>query len=145
MTDEREVDGRRQADAGEDTSRRTVSPEEVVRSYWEQIWHRGHLEALEDLVAEPIKRHTLEGSETISRAELRARLIEVRKAVRFNEVVWDALVQSGTSVWVRLTLRGVSLASSSPMTVTWMAQYRVEQGRIAELWALHQPGVDWSR
>ena len=119
--------------------------EEAVRGYWNRVWVEGDLDALDELFADRILRHTSEGSETLTCAELRRRLAGARQAVRISEVSFDALAAHGASVWVRLTLRGVSLATSSPMTLAWMAQYRIERGRIAELWALHQPGVDWSR
>ncbi|MCY4663835.1 MAG: nuclear transport factor 2 family protein, partial [Acidimicrobiaceae bacterium] len=65
-------------------------------------------------------------------------------AVRASEVSFDAITAEGATVWVRLTMRGVSLATAAPMVLVWLAQYRIEGGRIVELWALHQPGADWS-
>lgn len=123
----------------------SATAEEVVRSYWERIWRHGQLDALNDLVADPIIRHTSDGSQRLTRAELRALVAEIRMSVRFNDIDWDAWAVSDTSLWVRLTLRGVSLATSLPMTVTWMAQYRVIAGRIVELWALNQASLDWNR
>ncbi len=121
-----------------------ASPEAVVRSYWERVWLRGDLDALAELVADPSVRHTSVGSETLTIAELRARLRAASEGVRVNEISFDALAAQGDTVWVRLTLRGVSLAAMSAVSLVWIAQYRVVDGRIAEAWALHQSGVDWS-
>ena len=118
--------------------------ESVVRAYWERVWLERDLDALEDLVADPIVRHTAEGTETLTRGELRRRLAGAFEAVRATEVSIDATTADGPIAWVRLTLRGVSLATAAPMSLAWLAQYRTEGGRIAELWALHQPGADWS-
>ena len=118
--------------------------ESVVRGYWDRIWLDRDLDALEDLVADRVVRHTAEGTETLTRAELRRRLAGAFEAVRASEVSIDAIIADGATVWVRLTLRGVSLATAAPMSLAWLAQYRIEGGRIAELWALHQPGADWS-
>ena len=118
--------------------------ESVVRAYWERVWLERDLDALDDVVADRIVRHTAEGTETLPRQELRSRLAGVFDAVRASEVSFDAMTTEGTTVWVRLTLRGVSLATAAPMSLVWLAQYRIEDGRIAELWALHQPGADWS-
>ena len=115
-----------------------------MRGYWERVWLERDLDALEDLVTDPIVRHTAEGTETLTRLELRRRLAAAFEAVRASEVSMDALVADGDAVWVRLTLRGVSLATAAPMSLAWLAQYRIEGGRIAELWALHQPGADWT-
>ncbi len=120
------------------------APESVVRAYWERIWLERDLGALDDVVSDRIVRHTAEGTETLTRAELRNRLAGAFDAVRASEVSFDAITTEGATVWVRLTLRGVSLGAAAPMSLVWLAQYRIEHGRIAELWALHQPGADWS-
>ncbi len=119
--------------------------ESVVRAYWDRVWLQRDLDALEDLVADPLVRHTNEGTQSLTRQELRRRLAGAFEAVRACEVSLDAITADGAMVWLRLTLRGVSLASAAPMSLAWLAQYRVEHGRIAELWALHQAGVDWAR
>ena len=134
-------DGQDQGLADEDAP---TAAESAVRGYWERVWLERDLDALEDLVADPIVRHTAEGTETLTRLELRRRLAGAFEAVRASEVSMDALVADGDAVWVRLTLRGVSLATAAPMSLAWLAQYRIEGGRIAELWALHQPGADWT-
>ena len=121
-----------------------ASAETVVRAYWERVWLERDLDALEDLVADPVVRHTAEGTESLTRRELRRRLAGAFEAVRASEVSIDAITADGPVAWVRLTLRGVSLATAAPMSLAWLAQYRIEGGRIAELWALHQPGADWS-
>ena len=134
-------DGQDQGLADEDAP---TAAESAVRGYWERVWLERDLDALEDLVTDPIVRHTAEGTETLTRLELRRRLAGAFEAVRASEVSIDALVADGDAVWVRLTLRGVSLATAAPMSLAWLAQYRIEGGRIAELWALHQPGADWT-
>lgn len=119
-------------------------PESVVRRYWERIWLERDLDALESLVSEPIVRHGPDGTETLTRRQLRQRLAGAFDAVRASEVSFDAITTAGATVWVRLTVRGVSLATAAPMSLAWLAQYRVEGGRIVELWGLHQAGADWS-
>lgn len=121
-----------------------ASPESVVHAYWERVWLGRDLDALDDIVADPIVRHTAEGTEVMARSDLRRRLSAAFEAVCASEVDFDALAVEGDSVWVRLTLRGVSLATAAPMSLAWLAQYRIDGGRIVELWALHQPGADWS-
>ena len=89
-------------------------------------------------------RHTAEGTQSLTRREYRRRLADAFEAVRATEVSIDSITADGPLAWVRLTLRGVSLATAAPLSLAWLGQYRVEDGRIAELWALHQPGIDWS-
>ena len=132
------------ASEGEAAGEGEASAETVVRAYWERVWLERDLDALEDLVSDPVVRHTAEGTESLTRRELRRRLASAFEAVRASEVSFDAITADGPVAWVRLTLRGVSLATAAPMSLAWLAQYRIEGGRIAELWALHQPGADWS-
>lgn len=121
-----------------------ASAESVVRAYWERVWLERDLDALEDLVTDPVVRHTAEGTQSLTRGEYRRRIADAFEAVRATEVSFDSITADGPLAWVRLTLRGVSLATAAPMSLAWLGQYRVEDGRIAELWALHQPGADWS-
>ena len=126
-----------------DDERHAAEPESVVRSYWERIWLERDLDALEDLVSDPIVRHGPDGTETLTRRQLRQRLAGAFEAIRASEVSVHAVTADGDSVWIRLTLRGVSLATASAIPVAWMGQYRVSGGRIAEIWSLHQAGIDW--
>ena len=121
-----------------------ASAESVVRAYWERVWLERDLDALEDLVTDPVVRHTAEGTQSLTRREYRRRLADAFEAVRATEVSIDSITADGPLAWVRLTLRGVSLATAAPMSLAWLGQYRIEGGRIVELWALHQPGADWS-
>lgn len=124
---------------------RPTDPAGVVRAYWERVWIDGDLDALGDLVADPSTRHTPDGTQTLTVAELAARLSDALAAVRGSTVRFDAQTVDGDTVWVRLTLQGCSLAAATPLVITWIAQYRVVGGRIVEMWALHQGGLDWSR
>ena len=114
-----------------------------MRSYWERIWLERDLDALEDLVSEPIVRHGPDGTETLSRRQLRQRLAGAFEAIRATEVSVHALTADGDTAWIRLTMRGVSLATASAILVAWMGQFRVSGGRITEIWSLHQAGIDW--
>ena len=131
-------------DTDSDHAAGAASAESVVRAYWERIWLERDLDALEDLVTDPVVRHTAEGTHSLTRGEYRRRLAGAFEAVRATEVSIDSITADGLTVWIRLTLRGVSLATAAPMSLAWLGQYRIEGGRIAELWALHQPGADWS-
>lgn len=121
----------------------TADPASVVRSYWERIWLERDLDALEDLVSDPIMRHGPDGTETLTRQQMRQRLAGAFEAICASDVSVHALTADGDTVWMRLTMRGVSLATASALPVAWMGQYRVSGGRIVESWSLHQTGIDW--
>lgn len=120
-----------------------AEPEQVVRDYWQKVWVERDLDALTDLVTDPCLRHTVEGTEALSVAALQARLQDGLAALRCQDMTIDDLIARDDMVWVRLTLRSISMATMAPMPLTFMAQYRVREGRITELWQLHQSGLDW--
>jgi hypothetical protein len=120
-----------------------TEPAAVVRSYWDRVFLERDLDALASLVTDPSVRHTADGTRTFSIAELRTHLDGALRSLRAESVEIDAMSVDGSTVWLRTTLRGVSMASMSPLRIAWLAQYRIEDGRIAESWSLHQVGADW--
>ena len=117
--------------------------ERVVQRYWESVWIERDLSVLGDLYTDPTIRHTVNGSRTVDLATLAANLTDSLRAMRGESFNIDQLTVVDDIAWLRLTLRGLSLAAMTPITITWLAQYRLEGGRIAETWALHQAGLDW--
>ncbi len=117
--------------------------EEIVLNYWTKVWVERDLSVLGDLHTDPTIRHTLAGTQTLSVAELATQLQDGLQTIRGESFTLDALTVVDDTAWVRLTLRGVSLAATTAMNYTWMAQYRLEGGKIAETWALHQANLDW--
>lgn len=121
----------------------TSDPGAVVRSYWDRVWKERDVEALDDLVTEPSIRHTAHGTTRFTTEELKAHLCDALAAVRTEEVSIEALSVDGPYVWVRATVHAVSLATMTPLPLAWLAQYRIEGDRIAEVWALHQSNMTW--
>lgn len=120
-----------------------MTPEEIVHNYWTDVWIRRDLSVLGDLYTDPTMRHTVDGSELLTIDALSDHISEALRSVRGEDFSIDALTVADDLAWVRLTLHGVSLATMSPMTVTWLAQYRLDGGKIAETWALHRANLDW--
>jgi hypothetical protein len=121
-----------------------MTPEDIVRNYWTYVWVDRDLSVLGDYYTDPTIRHTVEGSQTLSVADLAKQLTNGLRAIRGESFSIDALTVVDDVAWVRLTLRGISLAVMTPMTYTWLAQYRIADGKIAETWALHRADVDWT-
>ncbi len=120
-----------------------MTAEETVLNYWTKVWVERDLSVLGDLHTDPTIRHTLTGTQTLTIAELAAQLTDGLQTIRGEDFTLDALTVVDDTAWVRLTLRGISLAAMTPMNYTWMAQYRLDGGKIAETWALHQANLDW--
>lgn len=117
---------------------------EVVNRYWTRVWLERDLEAIAESYTDPTIRHTVHGTRTVSVEQLQLDLSESLRAFRGEAFSVDQLTIDGDIAWIRLTLRGVSLAAMTPIVITWMGQYRIENDRIAETWVLHQSGLDWS-
>jgi len=120
-----------------------MTPEEIVHRHWTRVWLERDLSALGELYTDPTIRHSVEGSRTVSIADLGNQLGDGLRALRGESFSIDALTVDDPIAWVRLTLRGISLAAMTPMSFTWIAQYRLEGNKIAETWALHQANLDW--
>ena len=118
--------------------------ERVVRDYWQKIWVDADLDSLADVVAEPTIRHTIDGTHELTLAALRQRISDALRTICGSEVSIDSITVDGDTVWARVTLKGTTLATMAPLTLTWMAQYRLEGDKIAEMWALHRSGLDWN-
>jgi hypothetical protein len=122
----------------------TADPEEVVRSYWDRVWIDRDLDALDDLVTDPSIRHSATGSDTFTTEEFKEHLRDALCAIRTERVVIETISVEGPYVWLRATVHAVSLATMTPIDLAWLAQYRIEDGRIAEAWTLHQAGRSWN-
>ncbi len=118
--------------------------ERVVRDYWQKVWVDADLDSLADVVAEPTIRHTIDGTHELTLAALRQRISDALRTICGSEVSIDSITVDGDMVWARVTLKGTTLATMAPLTLTWMAQYRLEGDKIAEMWALHRSGLDWN-
>ena len=120
-----------------------MNPEAVVRTYWDHIFVARDLDALDNLVTDPSIRHTADGTRTFTPSELKDHLRDALCAFRTEDLSIEALSVDGDNVWLRANVKAVSLATMTPISFAWMAQYRVEGDRIAEAWALHQTNLEW--
>lgn len=121
----------------------TTDHEALVTRLWNQIWIDGELDLLDEVVHDPYVRHTREGTETTSPAAYARHLESAVRTIRGTEVRINAMVASGDIVFARLNLHGVNIETGNAVKLTWLAQYRIVDGRIAEAWTMHQPGLDW--
>jgi predicted SnoaL-like aldol condensation-catalyzing enzyme len=115
----------------------------LLRRWFDEIWHEGNLDVLDQLVHDPYARHTSQGSETISVAEYRKRVVQSQRVLHGAATTIDDYVVSGDKIWARATSRGVNLETVGPNTITWMSCYRMVDGKVAEAWIATLPGVDW--
>ena len=121
----------------------TRTAEDLVAALWHHIWIDPEVEPMNSLIADPFVRHTRDGTEHTNPEEYSGHIAAVVAVVRGTDVRIDHIAVVDDHVYARLTLQGVNLTVGDPVTVTWLAQYRIAADRIAESWTMHQSDLDW--
>lgn len=116
----------------------------ISQRWWDEIWRDGRLDAIDELFADPLLRHTGAGTHRDSRAAFKARVGEFQRVLSRAETVIDDRVVDGDKVWTRATSKGINRETGERSIVTWLVIQRIENDRIAEHWVATFPGVDWN-
>ena len=115
----------------------------LVRRWWDGIWREGDLSIVDELCKEPYIRHTGMGTERLTHAQYKKKLTQSQRILRGAVTTIDDEVVAGDKVWSRATSRGVNLEGDGASVMTWMVIHRIEDGKLAEVWAATLPGVEW--
>jgi hypothetical protein len=115
----------------------------LVRRWWDGIWREGDLGIVEELCTDPYTRHTSIGTERLSHGEYKEKLLQSQRVLRGAVTTIDDEVVVGDKVWSRATSRGINVEHVEGSVMTWMVIHRIEDGRLAEIWAATLPGVEW--
>jgi hypothetical protein len=116
----------------------------LMRRWWDEVWGKGDLDLLDELLTEPVVRHTGAGTEVTTRDVYRRRLRQFQRTMHRPNTTIDDITVSGDRVWARATSRGLNLETGERSVLTWMIEFRVVGDRIGEFWVLAAPGVDWN-
>jgi len=117
--------------------------ERLVQEFWRRLWVDRDLESMIGLLADPYVRHNRDGTLSSSPAEYAERVASVIEMICGTRIEFHDLAEIADRVWVRLTLHGVNIATTTDTTITWLSVYRIYDGRIAEVWSMHQTDLDW--
>ncbi len=120
-----------------------ADPVAIVEEWQTRAWGECDLDVVDELIAEPFVRHTLNGTAKRTREELKADVREYRKALGKPMIELRDRVVDGDKVWLRTTIRGANLVTGEPHSIDRIQIYRVENGLIVEVWSLHASDVDW--
>lgn len=120
------------------------TPVEVSQRWWDDIWRDGNLDAVAEIFADPLVRHTSTGSEEVGVAAYRGRIAEFQRVLSRVETTINDRVVDGDRVWTRATSKGINRETGERSIVTWLLVQRVTDGKIAEHWVATFPGVEWS-
>jgi steroid delta-isomerase-like uncharacterized protein len=122
------------------TTTTTASPETLARRYFDDIWNRRDIAAIDQVVAANVVGHvnatTLHGKEV-----LKTRVGALAAAYPDRRFTIEDLVADRDRVVVRWTFEGTNTgplygnpATGRRVSVTGMNLFRVAAGRITELW-----------
>lgn len=122
----------------------TLEPRAIVRRFWEEVWQKGNLAVIDELVAANYVRYgpgVLQG-ECRGLAALKSVVQTWRAALPDLQVCVESVLDDGDEVACRLSWRGHQdgpLLGRSPTgreVKMWEIQScRVVDGKIAEFWA----------
>ena len=121
----------------------TTDNEALVSRLWEQIWIRGEFDDVDALIADPYIRHTRAGTTTLSPSAYASHISSATRTTRGTKVTIVDIASADDMVFARLHLDAVNLETGNTVRLTWLTQYRIADGKVAESWTLHQSGLDW--
>ncbi len=119
------------------------SPVDIVDEWNRRAWAECDLAVVDELVADPLIRHGLNGTTKRSRDELKSDLRQYQRALGKPVVEVRDQAVAGDRVWCRTRMRGANLDSGELRTLERLLVFRIEDGLIAELWALTATDVFW--
>jgi len=115
----------------------------LVRRYWEDVWNKGNLALLDELIATDFDGHPLPGEPDFGRGPAgQKQLVEMyRTAFPDLRMTIEDMTAEGDRVVVRWIARGTQTgemmgipATGKPTTVTGMFLNRLAADKIAEGW-----------
>lgn len=117
--------------------------EALIETLWQHIWIDRSLERLGEVLADPFVRHTRDGTERATPETYACHVASSVATIRTTRLRFDHLSSVDDYVFARLSLEGVNVAVGDKLKITWLAQYRIASGLIAEAWSMHQTNLDW--
>ncbi len=117
--------------------------ETLVTRLWQRVWIEGALDELHELVTDPYIRHTRDGTVSAPPAEYARHIASAVRTIRGTKLIVDHIASVDDMVYARIVLHAVNLSTEATLKLTWLAQYRIVDGHIAESWAMHQSDIDW--
>ncbi|MGB1506587.1 MAG: nuclear transport factor 2 family protein [Acidimicrobiales bacterium] len=126
-----------------DDNDNVVDDNDAVVRLWHRLWIDGDHTAATELLSDPFVRHTVEGRTVDTASAYGLHVCTVTRHLKGTNVVIDHLSHTGDITHIRFTLEGVNLTTGEPISIGWIAQYRSENGRIAEAWTMRQTDFSW--
>lgn len=117
--------------------------EALIKTLWQHIWLDRSLDRLGEVLADPFVRHTRDGTEETTPERYARHVALSVAAICTTKLHFDHLASIDDCVFARLSLEGVNADVGRKIKITWIAQYRIASGLVAEAWSMHQTDLDW--
>lgn len=121
----------------------TTDNETLVTRLWDQIWIAGEFDDLDQILADPYVRHTRDGTIEMTPTQYGDHIKSATRTLRGTKVSVVNIASVDDMVYARIHLHAVNLETGNSLRLTWLTQFRIAEGRIAESWTMHQTGLDW--
>ena len=113
---------------------------ETMRLWGEEVWGKGRLELVPDLVAPQYIRHNADGSRTVTPEGYALEIAENRDRNMIFET--NAIAIDGNLLWTRWS-GSVEGPDGQEVTLKGIQIYRFADGKLAETWNLSAIGDHW--
>ncbi len=117
--------------------------EVLVETLWNHVWIDQSLDRLGDVLSDPFVRHTRDGTERTTPQQYARLVSSAVETIRPTRLRFAKIASVDDYVFTRLALDAVNVAVGNEVKITWLAQYRITEGLIDELWSMHQTDLDW--
>ena len=114
----------------------------LARRYFEEVFNQWNLDSVEELLSSDYVQHDPVRPEPMDREHLKQTYPLFRSALRDLHFAVEDLIGDGDKVVARYTFRGThqgdfqgAAPSGNPVTGTGIGIFRLDNGRIAEVWA----------
>jgi predicted SnoaL-like aldol condensation-catalyzing enzyme len=113
---------------------------ETFRLWGSEVWDKGRLDLVSELVAPQYVRHNQDGTRTVTPEEYAAEIGSNRE--RGMKFVANARSIDGNLLWTRWSSKLLN-QDGSEIWLRGIQIYRFEDSKLAETWLLYAPGGGW--
>jgi steroid delta-isomerase-like uncharacterized protein len=115
---------------------------ELVRRFYEEVWHKGNVDAADDVFAQDYVRHDLRATQAAPGPEGQKQIARAFRAA-FPDLQFEVeiLIADGDYVAARWTAQGTHMgrwgdvdATGRFVTLSGVNIFRFESGRVTEIW-----------
>jgi steroid delta-isomerase-like uncharacterized protein len=129
--------------AGRETARMAAADnKELVRTFYDEVWHKGNVDVADDVFARDYVRHDLRATHAAAGPEGQKQIARAFRAA-FPDLQFEVqiVIAEGDYVAARWTARGThsgAWGDTEPtgrsVTFSGVNIFRFESGRVAEIW-----------